>query len=60
MTIESEDLAALRETTSKTLLAVLWLHVPIAMIIGVARGNDWLTPVVLMAALLLGQCACNA
>ena len=29
MTIESKDLDTLRETTSKALLAVLWLHVPI-------------------------------
>jgi methyl-accepting chemotaxis protein len=57
MSIESDDLATLRETTSKTLLAVLWLHVPIAMIIGVARGNDWLTPVVLMAAMAIAATA---
>ena len=31
MTVESDDLSNLRETTSKTLLAVLWLHVPIAV-----------------------------
>ncbi len=30
MTIESDDLATLRETTTRTLLAVLWVHVPIA------------------------------
>jgi methyl-accepting chemotaxis protein len=34
MSIESDDLVKLRETTSKTLIAVLWVHVPIAMIIG--------------------------
>jgi methyl-accepting chemotaxis protein len=53
MTVESDDLAILRETTSKTLLAVLWLHVPIAMIIGFARGTDWLMPAVVMAAMAL-------
>ena len=39
MTIESDDLAALRETTSKALLGLLWLHVPIALAIGVMRDN---------------------
>ena len=44
MTIESDDLAILRETTSKTLLAVLWIHVPIAVTIGMMRGTDWIVP----------------
>ena len=30
---------ALRETTSKALLALLWLHVPIALAIGMMRGS---------------------
>ncbi|HWL18125.1 MAG TPA: chemotaxis protein, partial [Bradyrhizobium sp.] len=51
MSIESDDLVKLRETTSKTLIAVLWVHVPIAMIIGMVRGADWLLPVALMAAM---------
>ena len=38
MTIENDDLASLRETTSKALLAVLWLHVPMAITIGMLRG----------------------
>ena len=53
MTIESDDLAILRETTSKTLLAVLWLHVPIAMAIGMARGTGWLMPAAFMVAMAL-------
>ncbi len=44
MTIENDELANLRETTSKTLLVVLWLHVPIAVAIGVMRGTDWMLP----------------
>jgi methyl-accepting chemotaxis protein len=52
MTIESDDLANLRDTTSKALLAVLWLHVPIALAIGVMRG-DWLTPTAFMMAMAL-------
>ena len=53
MTIESDDLAILRETTSKTLLAVLWLHVPIAIVIGLVRDTDWLMPAIVMAAMAL-------
>src|SRR6202165_3082843 len=44
MIIESKDLDILRETTSKALLAVLWLHVPICVTIGMMRGTDWLFP----------------
>src|SRR6266436_3161071 len=51
MNVESDDLVKLRETTSKALIAVLWVHVPIALIVGMARGADWLLPVALMAAM---------
>jgi methyl-accepting chemotaxis protein len=44
MTTESRDLEALRESASKTLIALLWLHVPIAMAIGMARGTGWMLP----------------
>ena len=53
MTIESDDLAALRETTSKALLGLLWLHVPIALAIGMMRDNGWLAPTALMAAMAI-------
>ena len=53
MSIETDDLAILRETTSKTLLAVLWLHVPIAIAIGLARGEGWITPAMIMVAMAL-------
>ena len=53
MTIESRDLEILRETTSKALLAVLWLHVPICVTIGMVRGADWLLPAAFMAAMAL-------
>ncbi|HYI29814.1 MAG TPA: methyl-accepting chemotaxis protein [Bradyrhizobium sp.] len=49
MNVASKDLDALRETASKTLIAVLWLHVPIAMAVGMARGA-WLTPTLLTTA----------
>ena len=48
MTIESDGLANLRETTSKILLAVLCLHIPIAVCIGVMRGASWLVPAAFM------------
>ena len=53
MTIESDDLAALRETTSKALLGLLWLHVPIALAIGLMRDSGWLAPTALMAAMAI-------
>ena len=48
MTIESDDLAMLRDTTSKVLLAALWLHVPIAVIIGLVSGASWVMPAVIL------------
>jgi methyl-accepting chemotaxis protein len=53
MTTESNDLAALRETSSKALLGLLWLHVPIALVIGLMRDNGWLAPTALMIAMAL-------
>jgi methyl-accepting chemotaxis protein len=53
MTIESDDLAALRETTSKALLGLLWLHVPIALAIGLMRDSGWLASTALMAAMAI-------
>ena len=49
MNIGSKDLDALRETASKALIALLWLHVPIAMAVGMARGA-WLMPTLLTTA----------
>jgi methyl-accepting chemotaxis protein len=53
MTSESDDLAVLRETTSRALLAVLWLHVPIAVVVGMMRSADWKLPAGLMVAMAL-------
>ena len=53
MTIENDDLAILRETTSKVLLAVLWLHVPISAAIGLMRGGDWIAPAIVMMAMAM-------
>ncbi len=57
MTIESDDLANLRDTTSKLLLALLWLHLPISAAIGLMRGTDWLMPCLLMAAMAVAATA---
>jgi methyl-accepting chemotaxis protein len=51
MIVESKELEALRETTSKALIALLWLHLPIAMAIGLVRGSDWLLPAIFIAVL---------
>src|ERR1700733_14783377 len=48
---QSHDLKTLRETASRALLTVLWLHVPICLTIGLMRGGDWLFPVIFTAAM---------
>ncbi|GLR89084.1 methyl-accepting chemotaxis protein [Bradyrhizobium iriomotense] len=53
MTFDGDALAILRETASKILLAVLWLHVPIAVVIGLTLGSGWLIPAAFMAAMAL-------
>jgi len=57
MTIESDDLANLRDTTSKLLMGMLWVHVPIAVAAGMMRGTDWLMPALLMAAMAIAATA---
>ena len=51
MIVESHDLKTLRETASRALLGLLWLHVPICLAIGMMRGTDWMLPVILTAAM---------
>src|SRR5882724_8969353 len=51
MLANAKNLDALREIASKALIAVLWLHVPIASAIAVMRGADWTLPTLLNAAL---------
>jgi methyl-accepting chemotaxis protein len=53
MNVENDDLAALRDSASKALLALLWLHVPIALAIGVSRDNGWIMPTLLVAAMAI-------
>jgi methyl-accepting chemotaxis protein len=53
MIVENDGLESLRQTTSKVLVAMLWLHVPISMTIGLALGNGWIIPTIFMAAFAL-------
>jgi len=48
VTTTTNDLQGLRETASKALIAVLWLHVPVSAILGLVRGADWMIPTVAM------------
>jgi methyl-accepting chemotaxis protein len=43
MNTESTELETLREITSKVLITLLWLHVALALAIGLVRG-EWLLP----------------
>ncbi|MGC1532399.1 MAG: methyl-accepting chemotaxis protein [Bradyrhizobium sp.] len=45
MIIESHELRNLRETTSRALIVLLWLHVPICLAIGLIVGDGWTSPV---------------
>jgi methyl-accepting chemotaxis protein len=51
MVTGNRDLEALRETASKTLIILLWLHVPVAAAIGMLRGADWMIPTLFTVAL---------
>lgn len=50
---EGDELERLRQSTSKMLLAVLWLHVPVAVIIALTLGADWRVPACFMIAMAL-------
>ncbi|WP_225715967.1 methyl-accepting chemotaxis protein [Bradyrhizobium semiaridum] len=50
---EGNEMAALRGTAGKILLAVLWLHVPIAIGIGLVLHTEWLMPAAFMVAMAL-------
>lgn len=53
MAFEGDELERLRQSTSKMLLAVLWLHVPVAVIIALTLGADWRVPASFMIAMAL-------
>lgn len=48
MDIGCKDLEALRENASRASIALLWLHVPIAIVIGLVLGAAWILPALLM------------
>jgi signal transduction histidine kinase/CheY-like chemotaxis protein len=47
----SRDLDLLRQAASRTLIALLWLQVPIAAAVGLTLGTDWLPPTLVMIVL---------
>src|SRR5262245_41161833 len=53
MVVENDGLEALRQTTSKILVAVLWLHVPISVTVSFALGKPWFVPAMFMAIFAL-------
>jgi methyl-accepting chemotaxis protein len=53
MTLEGNELAILRRTASKILLVPLWLHVPIAILIGIVHGANWIMPTAFMIVMAL-------
>jgi methyl-accepting chemotaxis protein len=58
MNNESNDLNALRETASKAMIELLWLHILIGVTIGMARGTDWLLPAAVLLAFAAAATAC--
>ena len=53
MVVENDGLESLRQTTSKILVAALWLHVPISVTVGLALGKPWLIPATFMTIFAL-------
>ena len=53
--IEDRNLEALRDTASRTLIALLWLHVPLALTIALMRDTGWMLPTLLTAMLAVAS-----
>jgi methyl-accepting chemotaxis protein len=51
MNIESRELNDLRETASRALIVVLWLHVPVCIVIGLLTGGGWSIPATVAAGM---------
>ncbi|HEY3680922.1 MAG TPA: methyl-accepting chemotaxis protein [Bradyrhizobium sp.] len=51
MNADCKDLDALRENATRSSMVLLWLHVPVAVIIGMALGKEWLMPTALVLAM---------
>jgi methyl-accepting chemotaxis protein len=58
MLAESSELRQLREFTSRALLAVVWLHVAVAILIAALRGAEILVPTLFAAAMAIVSTAC--
>src|SRR3954471_9533548 len=58
MTSESPELRQLREFTSRVLLAIVWVHVPVAFLIAAMRGLDLLVPTIFAAAMAIVATLC--
>jgi methyl-accepting chemotaxis protein len=58
MTSESPELRQLREFTSRVLLAIVWLHVPVAFLIAAMRGLDLLAPTAFAASMAIIATLC--
>jgi methyl-accepting chemotaxis protein len=52
-TADHQDIQALRETVSQALIGLLWIHIPVALLIGLMRGTDWLLPTGFMIVMAL-------
>jgi len=57
MNNDANALIALRQKTSRILLAVLWMHVPLVFVIGYLRGTELLLPLLLTASSALAATA---
>jgi methyl-accepting chemotaxis protein len=47
----SKELESLRECTSKALIALLWLHIPVTLFIAIMRGTNGTAPILFMIAM---------
>jgi methyl-accepting chemotaxis protein len=53
MNVDCKNLDALRENATRASMVLLWLHVPIAVAIGIALGGDWLMPATLVLVMAI-------
>src|SRR6185437_14227764 len=53
MNADCKDLDKLRENATRASMALLWLHVPVAIIIAMALGKEWLMPTMLVLAMAI-------
>jgi methyl-accepting chemotaxis protein len=51
MAVESSDLQRLRASTSRLLIALVWVHVAVSLAIAIGCGSDWRIPVIVLTVL---------